>query len=397
MNWEEAVRFLTTLPKTAGAASLDRIKDVLNRLGNPEAGLRVVHLAGTNGKGSTAAMIAKMLEAAGNRVGLFISPYIYRFEERIQINGKPIDGEALARLTERVAPLCGSLAAFEAVAAVGFLYFQEERCDWVVLETGLGGRFDATNTVPHPVLSVLTHIDLDHTELLGDTVTEIAREKCGIIRQNGCVVSAPHQSAEALAVIEKTCREQGAALHIAPPVTILEEGVGVLRIRQEGEEYDLAMTAHYQAENAAMALCAAACLNLPVSARREGLRRAVQPGRFEWVQKNLLLDGAHNPNGIAALCESLKRITRPEQVTVVLGMLPDKEREAVLPLLSEVCRRLIIVPVHTLRGDDGRELFALAQGYHPEVSYCETVKDAVAQADSEVVCVCGSLYLLGEV
>lgn len=397
MNREDAVRFLTGLPKLAGKASLERIKKVLNDFGNPQESLRVIHIAGTNGKGSTAAMVAQMLLAAGYRVGLFVSPYIHRFEERIQINGQPIDGVSLAALTERILPYGAQLSAFEAITAVGFLYFKESKCDWVVLETGLGGRFDATNTVSQPVLSVLTTIDLDHTELLGDTVAQIAGEKCGIIRTGGCVVSAPHQDPEALAVIRAVCAQCRAQLAVAKPAMIVSEEIGVLRICHGGETYSLAMTAHYQAENAATALCVAEQLGIPTAARRAGLERAVLPGRFEWVQKNVLLDGAHNPNGVAALCKSLRRITHPEQVTVVLGMLPDKNREAALPLLAQVCHKMIVVPVHTARGDDGRALFAMAQNYIKEVSYCTTVQEALLNVQTEIACVCGSLYLLGEI
>ena len=228
MTGEEAVLELTGLPKTVGAPTLERIKRILDELGNPQEVPKVIHIAGTNGKGSVAAMISEMLRADGHKVGTFISPYIHSFYERIQINGRPIPAETLARLWERVRPLAADGVAFEAVTAVGFLYFAEENCDYLVLETGLGGRFDATNTVKNPLLSVLTHIDLDHTELLGDTVEKIAAEKCGILRAGGRAVTTPHQNPDALEVIREHCRRLKTDLQIAAPAEILREERGVL-------------------------------------------------------------------------------------------------------------------------------------------------------------------------
>lgn len=397
MTYNEAVSFLTSLPRMAGAPGLERISAVLERLGNPQNSLRVIHIGGTNGKGSTAAMVAGMLEACGKKVGMFVSPYIHSFSERIQINGKPIAENALVRLTERLLPYKDRLTAFEAVTAVGFCYFKEEKCDWVVLEVGLGGRFDATNTVAKPVLSVLTHIDLDHTELLGKTVQKIAYEKCGIIRPNGRVVTTPQQHPEALAVIRDVCAEKEATLHVAKAVTIEKESRGCLEIRQREEVYALGMTAHYQAENAATALCVAECLGIPQEARHRGLLKAVMPGRFEWRNEHLVLDGAHNPNGIIALCSCLQRVTLPEEVCVVLGMLPDKEQEVALPFLRRICRQIIIVPVHNARGDSGRELYRMVKRYFPKAEYCSDVKTAIAQSERDVTVVCGSLYLIGEI
>lgn len=398
MEYTEAIKLLTGLPRTAGAPGLERISYVLEQLGDPQEQLRVIHLAGTNGKGSTAMMIAKMLETEGHRVGLFISPYIREFTERIQINGKSISPRDLVRLTEKILPYIGQLTAFEAVTAIGFCYFLEQKCDWVVLETGLGGRFDATNTVTAPVLSVLTHMDLDHTELLGDTIAHIAREKCGIIRPRGRVITTPQQHPAALSVIREVCVQQAAQLTIARAVRVFREDRGVLEIEQDGVVYDLAMTAHYQTENAATALSVAACLGLSTAARQKGLSTAVQPGRFEWRNEHLVLDGAHNRNGIAALCETLRRTIDPEELCVVLGMLPDKEREEVLPIIRPVCSRLIIVPVGGARGDDGRAFYEAAKQKYPDmVDYQPDVKSAIAKAKRDVVCVCGSLYLMGEV
>ena len=396
MTGEEAVSELTGLPKTVGAPTLERIKRILDELGNPQEVPKVIHIAGTNGKGSVAAMVSEMLRADGHKVGTFISPYIHSFYERIQINGRPIPAETLARLWERVRPLATGAVAFEAVTAVGFLYFAEENCDYLVLETGLGGRFDATNTVKNPLLSVLTHIDLDHTELLGDTVEKIAAEKCGILRAGGRAVTTPHQNPDALEVIREHCRRLKVDLQIAAPAEILREERGVLELEWCGTVYSLGMTARYQAENAATALCAGQRLGVSAAAMERGLRLARQPGRFEWVNERLVLDGAHNPNGIAALCESLGRVTKPDEVCVVLGMLPDKERMSALPMLSRVAEELIVVPVHTPRGDDGRPLYEEGKKYFKKVSYCESAKEAVAMTD-KTVCVCGSLYLLSEV
>ncbi len=397
MTGESAVLELTNLPKTVGAPTLERMVRILDALGNPQEGPGVIHIAGTNGKGSVAAMIAEMLRADGYKVGMFISPYIHSFYERIQVDGKPIPAEVLARLWERVRPLAPDAVAFEAVTAIGFLYFAEEACDYVVLETGLGGRFDATNTVKKPLLSVLTHIDLDHTEILGERIEQIAAEKCGILRKNGVAVTTPCQNPDALKVIQEHCDALDVALQIAPSAVVLREERGVLELEWEGSVYSLGMTAYYQAENAATALCAGSLLGISPDAKEQGLRLARQPGRFEWVTPGLVLDGAHNPNGIKGLCESLRRVTRPREVCVVLGMLPDKERLSALPLLAEVAEELIVVPVHTPRGDDGRPLFEEAQQYFPKVSYCDYAKKAISMTDKPVVCVCGSLYLLGEV
>lgn len=397
MTYQEAVSFLTSLPRTAGAPTLERMRRLMEALGNPQDSLKFIHIAGTNGKGSTAAMIAKMLEVGGNRVGLFVSPYIYSFTERIQINGRPIPESALARLTQKLLPYRDGLTAFEAVTALGFCYFLQEQCDWVVLEVGLGGRFDATNIIKDPAMSVLTHIDLDHTELLGNSVEKVAMEKCGIIRPEGTVVTTPQQHPEALKVIRRVCSEKRAALRIARAVTIENEYRGKLEIRQGERVYALGMTAHYQAENAATALCVAECLGLSQEARRLGLLRAVMPGRFEWRTPHLLLDGAHNPNGLLALYNCLMRITLPEEVCLILGMLPDKNREAALPFLRRVSDKIIVVPVHNARGDNGKALLRSVKKYWADATLAPDVKTAIAQADRDVAVVCGSLYLLGEI
>ncbi len=397
MTYDEAVSFLTTLPRMAGTPTLERMSAVMEELGNPQDSLKFIHIAGTNGKGSTAVMIAKMLEAAGHRVGMFTSPYIHSFTERIQINGAPIDEKTLVRLTHKLIPYQDRLTAFEAVTAVGFCYFKEEKCDWVVLEVGLGGRFDATNIIKNPVLSVLTHIDLDHTELLGNSVTKVAQEKCGIIRPEGVVVTTPQQHPEALGVIRKVCAQKRAQLRIAKAVTVESEYRGRLEIRQGDEVYALGMTAHYQAENAATALCVAECLGLSQEARHRGLLKAALPGRFQWKNDHLLLDGAHNPNGIIALCSCLQRITLPEEVCIVLGMLPDKNREEALPFLGRVSNKILVVPVHNARGDNGKSLFRAVKKLRTEAAWYPDVKTAIEHADREVVVVCGSLYLLGEV
>ena len=313
-----AVEYIHSLGRFSGRPGLHRIRALCKALGDPQDRLRFVHLAGTNGKGSTATMIASALQAAGLRTGLYTSPYLVQFYERIRIDGSMISSDDLAHFSERVAVACESLTLpegetigeFEFTTAVAFLYFVEQGCDIVVLETGLGGRCDATNVIRSPEVCVITPISLDHMAVLGDTVAEIAGEKAGIIKPGADVVCANGQEEDALAVLRHVTASQGAVWHeSADTLRVLRCDLNGSAFVCDGQGYTIAMPGRHQLQNASTALRTLDALRLrgwdiPIEAAVRGLARARIAGRLERVVDAplVLLDGAHNAAGKCAVC-----------------------------------------------------------------------------------------------
>ena len=404
MTYAEAVQFVHSRLTFGSRPGLRSIRRITSLCGSPERGMRLLHVAGTNGKGSVCTMLSAMLTAAGYKTGLYTSPFVVDFRERFQVDGRMISRKAFVSLVERLKPLVERLdgegtvvTEFELVTAIAFLWFREEGCDYVVLEVGLGGRFDATNVIEDPVCSILTHIDLDHTRLLGETYAAIATEKCGIVKPGCPVVSYPDQHPEAMTVIRDTAQERGCPLTVAPllPATCGPDGSDAiwnnipLRIGLIGE---------HQVKNAATALAVAEQLKLPTEAIRSGLASAFIPARQEILCRHplVMLDGAHNPDGIAALAENLRRLC-DRRPTLILGMLGDKDYERSAALLATLCDHVI-----TLRVPNPRTLTAaaLAKAVRPHCgdvtaarSYRQALSLAREKAQGAPVIVAGSLYL----
>ena len=415
---QTAIDYIHSLGRFSGKPGLHRIRALCAALGDPQDRLHFVHIAGTNGKGSTACMAASVLQAAGCRVGLYTSPYLVQFYERIRVDGAMIPDADLTRLAERVAVACESLALpegesigeFEFTTALAFLYFVEQRCDIVVLETGLGGRCDATNVVRNTEVTVITPISRDHMAVLGDTVAEIAGEKAAIIKPASAVVCADGQPEEARIVIQHTCEARGAIWYTGTlDYRLLRCDLDGSAFVYEGQGYTIAMPGRHQLQNAVTTLRTVSALrergwDIPVEAAVRGLARARMPGRLERLaeQPLVLLDGAHNAAGVEALCRAVDELLKMRRLHVVMGMVRDKEYEY---CVREMARRADVFYACAPEADDRavneHTIAALAERDCAEVYGCHTAEQALALAlgkagPKDCVLVCGSLYLIGE-
>ncbi len=407
---------------------LDGVRALLTRLGNPQRAYRTLHVAGTKGKGSTCAFMARGLMESGLKTGLYISPHLQDWRERIQIDGQPIEEDALARLVEEAKPHLEGLplSTFEVATALALWHFARERCDVAVVEVGLGGRLDATSVV-EPLVAVITSLSLDHTQLLGNTLAEIAAEKAAIIKPGTPTVSAP-QEAEAWAVIEARAREQGSRLVRVGRDWRYE----VIQATWEGTEahigvdgamrrYHISLPGLFQVENAAVALAAlheAAQAGLPVTEAgcAAGLAKAVWPGRMERIsqQPTVVLDSAHNPYSVRRLLESLRALLGDVRPTFVFGCMADKDVKGMLEALLPAARRVILTQAATGRAaspadlltcamevvdriheTSGAQLADLALMTAPTVAEALRVALSALTAD-DVLCVTGSLAVAGE-
>lgn len=408
-----ALDWLQSLPRLSGEPGLDRMKALLAALGDPQERGRYVHIAGTNGKGSVATFTANILQKAGFKTGLTISPYVLDFRERFQIDGQMIPPETLERLAAKVRAAAETLAEtpvqFEAVTALALCWFDEEHCDVAVLETGLGGRFDATNAVENTLVAAITRIDLDHTELLGDTVEKIAAEKAGIVKPGCIAVTYPVQEKEALQAIAAACIREKADL-VAPEaedIHLRRGGLFENRMEYGGYEVNLALPGAHQACNAAMAIEIALALwrqglDIPDEAILEGLEATRFPARIEVLRSQplVLLDGSHNPAGAAALAATLGAQKLPQKPAAVLGVLADKAAAEMLRALGDSFSTIYAVTPDCPRAMSADELARLASQELPEVpAYpCADLGQALDTALGlpQGAVVCGSLYLAAQ-
>jgi dihydrofolate synthase/folylpolyglutamate synthase len=397
---------------------LDRIEALLAALGRPEAGLRILHIGGTNGKGSVAALSAAILQAAGLRTGLYTSPHLLGVTERVRIDGRAIPEEVLARHAARIAPAleAGAATFFEAMTAVALAAFAEAGVDAAVLEVGLGGRFDATN-VGQPLVSVVTRIDYDHQEFLGKRLADIAGEKAGIIR-GGTALSAA-QAPEVLAVIEARCRAVGVPLLVEGRELRVDVAASDLAghrvaLRGPGWAYDdvrLALPGLFQPANAVLgvgavrAFAAASGLPVPEAAVRAGCARVRWPGRFQVIpgapgRPAIVLDGAHNPAGAAALAASLRHHFAGRRLALVVGVSADKDRAGILKPLAPLAARIYLAPADHPRATPPKELVEELPPTGADVvlagSPAEALERALGEPGLEVVCVAGSLFLVAD-
>jgi len=363
-------------------------------------------------------MITSVLKTAGYNVGMYISPYVTCFNERISVNRENIANDALAALTAEVKTHVDAMVAegrnhpteFEIITAAALTYFMRQHCDYVVLEVGMGGRLDATNTIENPLLSIITSISFDHMQYLGDTLTKIAYEKCGIIKQNGRVVCYPCQDGEAQEVINQTCTERNASLTIAAMPQDIRLSIGGNTIDYPGfPNLNTSLAGDYQAYNTATVLCALDILrhemgvNITDNDIYTGLAATLWAGRFEVVCEKplVILDGCHNFSGVQELELSIKRLIPDKKLTTVMGMLSDREYNKCVALLAPLTHHFIATTVPSPHSANAVDIAACAAGV-PIVTICPSPKDAVdmaiesAAADDAVVVV-GSLYLVADV
>ncbi len=415
LSYEEALQYIHGAEKLGIKPGLKRVEAVLEQLGNPERELRFAHVAGTNGKGSTTATIAAIMQAAGYKTGLFISPYLERFEERMQVDGELITPDELAFCVSEVKDAAGRggvvPSEFEIVTAAAMLYYKRAGCDIVSLEVGLGGRFDATNIISCPDVAVITSISLDHTKILGDTVEKIAFEKCGIIKTDGRVVVYPDQPAGVTEVVRRRTAEEGARLIIPYAAGILP-GAETL----EGSDFfyrglalHTPLVGEHQLLNVATAVEAVLVLrsrgfDLPDEAIVRGVRETQFPGRFEVMRRDpvVVLDGGHNPDGVRVLRKAALRHlrTRSGRLILVMGMLADKDWQQAIPMMAAITDVFIAVPPASPRALAADEI-AKAAEICTDVRKAENIPQAVDMALAEArpedsVLICGSLYLIGE-
>jgi dihydrofolate synthase/folylpolyglutamate synthase len=410
MTCAEAIRFLYDLRLFGAKFGLENTFKLAALAGNPQNQLRFIHVAGTNGKGSTCAMLESIYRAARLRVGLFTSPHLVSFRERIQVNRQLIPENEVVRLVGELQPLLKQFPAdhhptfFEVITVIALKFFAEQKCDLVIWETGLGGRLDATNIVT-PLAGVITNIALDHQQWLGDTVEKIAAEKAGIIKPGVPVITATDEP-EALAVIEKTARGKNAPLFKVGQASRLSPSEETNKL-ETGRMPVLPLLGDHQQLNAALALAVVEALQNQIrvseAAVRAGLETVNWPGRLQLVQtqsgQNILLDGAHNVAGAKALLSALEKNFPTTKPTLILGVLQDKDWPQICRTLAPMAARIFTVPVASERTAAAAELAAACRAANPalETIAGDSLRMALDQAASDrFVVVTGSLYLVGE-
>ena len=415
MTGQEAIGYIHSHQWERHAPGLDRIRTLLRALGAPQTEQKFVHVAGTNGKGSTCACIAAVLRAAGYRVGLNTSPYLMTFHERIRVDGEMISDDELASLAEEIRPAAAAMAEhpteFELITAIALLHFRRKGCDISVLEVGLGGALDASNVIGVTEAAVITAMGMDHVALLGPTQADVAAAKAGIIKHGGDVVSYGG-CPEADAVFRRVCRERGAGL--------TEVDFSRLRLRSAGldgarfdflpyEDLYLPLAGEYQLKNAAAAITALEVLRekgwcVSGEAVCRGLAAVRWPGRFEVLRRDpvFLLDGAHNAHGMTAAVESLRALFPGRKAVFLLGLLADKDVSAMLDLLAPLAERVFTLRPESPRAMEAEALAELLEARGVPARACGTAGEGVCSAlesagRSGVVCALGSLYLSGDI
>lgn len=387
---------------------LERIASLLQKLGNPEKKLKFIHIAGTNGKGSVSANMACILEDAGLKVGKYISPNLIKVNERISICGEDIPDGELAEILSAIEPLSKEVEAecgipptqFEIWTATAFFYFAKKNCDIVVLEVGLGGEFDATNVIPSNEIAIITRLGIDHTSYLGNTISEIASAKAGIIKED-CKTKAVitvNQGDEALDVIRAVAMKKGSRVVVASPTPRSVNGIHEIFDVAEIKEIECGISGYHQIENASLAAIASTALGIDEKYIKSGILRAKNPARFELIQENppVLYDGGHNENGIEALVASLKRYFGTVPKTVIFACMRDKDIKDSLRMLSYSDTEFIFTTVKdNPRASGAEELYKRASSLGFDGVYFENIGDAYREALSRnrLTVICGSLYL----
>ncbi len=412
MNYEQALNFIHSLDKFGSRPGLDRVRKLFNKVPNV-LNQRFIHIAGTNGKGSVSTMLSSILEQAGHRVGLFISPYIVDFRERIQINNRMISEDELAEAVTYFKPILDKLNSqgiviteFEFITVLSFWIFKQNRCDVVVCEVGMGGLLDSTNLIPYPLCSVITRIDLDHTAILGDTIEEIAVQKAGIIKTYSTTVTAA-QRREAYAVIEQKAREEHNTFYRGEDVrlTITANSKDGTRFIYRDTDMTLPLIGMHQIDNLRCALATVEVLinehyfDITPEHIRDGLLNMHHPARFEKLRDDpvVILDGAHNPNGLSSFADAVRSFYPYGEKTLIIGMLADKDSTS-LYLLKGLFDRIIATDIDNPRALPAEELAERLIGTAPCIEVINSPQKAYDKALTYGgdIFICGSLYLASE-
>lgn len=414
MNYNEALTYIHSVCWKGSIPGLSRTRELLGRLGDPQKKLKFVHIAGTNGKGSTAAMLDAILRAAGYRSGLYTSPFITCFNERMQVNGEMISDDELAEITEEVKPHAEAMTdhptEFELVTAIAMVYFARHACDIVVLEVGMGGELDSTNVIDTPEVAVICNIGYDHMEVLGDTLEKIAHAKAGIIKGGDAVIYRCSASVEA--VFAERCKAVGATLHKAD-----FDGLRLIRSSFAGQVFDcgerkaleLPLLGRHQLKNAAVVLGAVDVLTkngwrISEQQLRAGLKSVTWPGRFELLRNDpvFIVDGGHNPQCIEALAKNIADYLPDMEITGLTGVLADKDYADMYRIVAPYITRFVTVTPPNPRALSAEKLADALARYGKPVTACgsvaEGVRAAIAQTPSGgAVVAFGSLYMVGDI
>ena len=419
MNYEEARNYLAEVSAKGNLLGLESVRILLKELGNPQDSLKFVHIAGTNGKGSVMSYLSYIVQEAGYSVGRYISPALFFYEERIQINGKPILKEEIARLTTRIAAARERIrkrgdaetTIFEVETAMSFLYFQEQQCDLVLLETGMGGREDATNVVTSSILEIISSVTMDHMEFLGDTLEKIAWNKAGIIKPDTAVVS-DSQEKDVCKVLKAVCQEQRASLHLLEKDELSKVQYGLKRQKfsyRGMENLTISLAGTCQIHNAALAVDAALALqnagyDISEENIRTGLEKTVWEGRFQLMNEHpsVIIDGAHNPDAAQALLNAVDQYFPENKIYYIFGVFSDKEYDKIIRITAGRAEKIFTVQTKDHpRALPAEELADEVSKVNPNVIPAGTVTNAMTLAleeaeQKDVILVFGSLSFLYE-
>lgn len=420
MTYDEAISYIHGISKFGIKLGLDNSKKLLELMGNPDKKYKIIHVAGTNGKGSTCAFIDSMLRCAGFKTGLYTSPFLEVFNERIRINGENIPDDDLIYMVEYIQKIIKKLinlgythpTEFEVITAIALKYYEIKKVDFVVLEVGMGGRFDATNAVSCTNVSVITTIDFDHMKILGDTLPKIAFEKAGIIRESGVVISYPQKN-EVHEVIKNKCKEMNAEL-----LEINKEDITNIKMNDNGEAFDykyikdihIRLLGMHQVKNAVTAIEAVLALKkygieISLENIKKGVYMAVWPGRMEVLgtDPRFIIDGAHNPQGAKVISDNIKKLFNYRKLIIGIGILKDKDVDKYLKNLLPLADCIIITRPDSSRALSAEDLSKKIKGLVKcETMVEEDVKKAIqkslaAATNEDLILFCGSLYLIGHV
>lgn len=417
MDYQSALDYIEGLAVFGSRPGMERITALLERLGNPQNMLSYIHVAGTNGKGSVCNTLSSVLTCAGYKTGLFTSPYILDFRERIQFNGNYIEKSELCDLTSRVKPVADALAEeglqpteFEVITALAFLYFKEKHCDIVILEVGLGGLLDSTNVIKHSLISVITSVSLDHMAVLGNTISEIAAQKAGIIKKNGCVITGCDQNPDALFVIQNTAAEKNAEFIVAHrEFELIKADIHGNTIKLNNTEMTLHLPGRHQLSNlnlssAVLKKLKSVGYTIEDDAIKRGIENVFVPARFEITDEKPLtiVDGSHNPDGARVLSEAVAEFLNGKRIILVIGMMADKDYVSSLSYLAPLADTVIAVKPGNPRALSAEALRDSASKYCKNCIAVESPCEGFAEAkklagSSDCILVAGSLYLAGDI
>ncbi len=416
MTYEKTLEYIHSVCWKGSRPGLERTRELLSMMGNPQEKLKCIHVAGTNGKGSVCSMLSSVLRSAGYKTGLYTSPFVRYFNERMSIDGQMISNEELSKVTEYVKQFADKMedcpTEFELITAIGFEYFAKNNCDIVVLETGMGGRLDSTNIISTNIMSIITGIALDHTAFLGNTIAEIAAEKAGIIKSNRPVVFGGN-SEEAYNAIKNIAEKQNSEIYTTSDYKLSNIEYSLYGCTGDTKEYKklfVSLVGDYQPMNIATALTGISVLkkcgySISEENIRRGMKNVYWPARFEVINKEPLMiyDGAHNPEGLRACVDSIKRLFKGQKVNILSGVMADKDVGAMLPVIAEVANEVFAVRPDNPRSMDSAVYAEYFNEYGIKAHHFDTIECGVKnalEASKEAGCPLvslGTLYMYGDV